>query len=119
MLVSLIVVMARLPTNPPLGPALFVGLLAMGLSLHRPYLAGLAYLGIGWLVKAAAVRVDLADVMTQLAMVGLAECALMILWIGAGMPLSVEIVMLSLMRVGTTVACVPLLSRVAQTVDKV
>lgn len=111
-LISMILAMAKVPEDPPMSSGLWGAVLAMVATLHEPVAVGLAYLGTAWLVRRLASRLDLADPTIQLMVVGIGEVLLLGVWLMLDSRLCVGVVMLSVVRLGMTVGCVPFMRRV-------
>lgn len=106
-LLSIVLAMRQSP-NYPMGAALVGGCLTALIAASQAWLAGLAYLGAGGLVRWFAQTWDLSQRSIQLAAIAAAEAFLVCVWLLAAGRLSVGLVLLAIVKVAATSLCMPI-----------
>ncbi|HBQ38715.1 MAG: hypothetical protein A3B73_03970 [Omnitrophica WOR_2 bacterium RIFCSPHIGHO2_02_FULL_63_39] len=104
-LIVLTLVVTRTSTPSTARPILVTALLVMCLTARHPLLAAASYLGVGWLIKAAASRWDLRQGVLPLVMIGVAEAVLLGAWLLVVGPLPHAPFLLAATRWGVTLGC--------------
>lgn len=108
-LIVLTFVLLRSAQPAAFRPILATSLLVMCVTARHPLLAAASYLGVGWLIKTVASRWDLRRGVLLLLMIGVAEAALLGVWLLAVGPLPRAPFLLAATRWGVTLGCASLL----------
>lgn len=80
-LIGLTLVLARSSQPTPVRPILLVSWLAMCFTARHAVVAAMSYLGAGWLIRVLASRWEVRQGTLPLLILGLAEAALLGLWL--------------------------------------
>ncbi|MBI3087964.1 MAG: hypothetical protein HYY91_03665 [Candidatus Omnitrophica bacterium] len=95
----------------PFSAVLVGGVLVTLMSVERPLLMGLAYAGAGWLVLRSAVVWDVETPALQRLLIAAGESLILALGL-IGVPWTAELLAGTVVRLGMTIVCLPLVRSV-------